>query len=87
MNAIAELRRLPETKEQVKSFAYAVINEIMDGNINNPVEIEVRLKMIEESIKIIRKDPRIKNLIINEVDSGNTNVMGAVLKLKTRKTL
>jgi len=86
MNAIAELKRLPETKEQVQSFAYAVINEIMDGD-NNPVEVEVRLKMIEESIKIIRKDPRIKNLLVNEIESGNTQAMGATLNLKTRKTL
>lgn len=85
MNALSELKRLPESRLQIESFAYAAIGEIMDGN-NNPVEIEVRLKMIEETIKLIRKDPRVKMLLIDEIAGGNNTALNAEVTLKQRAT-
>ncbi len=85
MNALSELKRMPESKAEVETFAYAAVGELMDG-IETPVEIEVRLKLMEETIKLIRKDPRIKMLLIEQVESGNNTALGADLTLKQRAT-
>ncbi len=85
MNALSELKRMPETKAQIESFAYAAIDELMDGYID-PVEFEVRLKMMEETIKLIRKDPRVKNLVFEQVADGNNLVLNAEITLKQRAT-
>ena len=85
MNELKLINQLPDSKDGIQKFAYSVIDEIMEGN-SNPVEIEVRLKMLEETIKLIRKDPRIKMLLTEEVEKGNDTCLGAILKMKQRKT-
>jgi len=85
MNALSELRRMPETKAQVESFAAAAVNEIMSGNVN-PVEVEVRLKMIEDAIKLIRSNQHVKNLLVEQVEQGRGEALGAKLTLSRRTT-
>ena len=65
MSAIAELKRLPENKEQIKTFVAAVKNELLNGEIE-PLQLDYRLKVIEEMIKGIRKDSEIKELTYDE---------------------
>jgi len=83
--AISELRRLPENKDEVQTFAQSVIDQLMDGNVT-PIEVAVRMKLIEQTIKLIQSDPRVKMLFTDEIAQGNTNILGATLSLKQRKT-
>jgi len=69
-SALSEIRRMPETKEQKDSFVNAVISELLAGEID-PVELEWRLKIIEDAITGIRKDVRVKNIVIEEIEKHN----------------
>jgi hypothetical protein len=64
MNAIAELFRLPETKSQRETFVAACVSEIKSG-IHNPLNIDIQLKNLEETIKAIRE--QVKEDILAEL--------------------
>ena len=88
MNAIPELYRLPENKQQQETFVNAVIGELLGGEYN-PLKVEVQLKILEDTIKKIRTDIRVKNLIIEELEKygkETAKISGAELKLSQRKT-
>ncbi len=67
MNAIAELARLPKTIQERKSFVDACVNEILSGD-RNPLEFEVMLKSLEDTIKEIRKNEAVKGYVLNEAN-------------------
>jgi len=88
MNALAELNRLPETKSEQESFVNMAIGEILEEQ--NPLTIDVKLKILEDTIKKIRTDVRVKNLLIEEIEKygkEGVNVNGADIKLSQRKTI
>lgn len=67
MNAIAELQRLPENKAQRESFVNACVNEILSG-IHNPLNVEILLKNLEETIKAIRANKQVKEAVLLELN-------------------
>lgn len=86
-NAIQKITTLPKTKIEQSEFAAQVINAIVDGNVN-PLEINIYLKSIEDTIKMIRKEERIKDLILDEASKYEGNefsVFGANVKVCTRR--
>ena len=84
MNALSQLSYLPETKDQIESFVEQAKNEILDGNVNVK-DIFVKFKCIEETIKAIKSDPKINNLLIEEVESDGYN-KNAELSLSGKRT-
>lgn len=52
-------------KEQRKSFADSIVNEIMEGN-KNALDIHVQLKMIESLLKDINDRPEYKTALLEE---------------------
>lgn len=64
MNAIAELFRLPENKQQREVFVNACVEEIKSG-VHNPLNIDIQLKNLEETIKAIRE--QVKEDILQEI--------------------
>lgn len=67
MNAIAELQRLPETKAQRETFVLACVEEILSG-VHNPLDVELLLKNLEETIKSIRANEQVKEAILFELN-------------------
>jgi hypothetical protein len=67
MTALAELFRLPETKAQRETFVAACVDEILSG-MHNPLNIEIQLKNLEETIKAIRANDQVKDCIHNELN-------------------
>lgn len=65
--ALAIVRLLPDNKSQIESFIRVAKNEILSGEVN-PLEIDIRLKIMEELIAGLRKDSDIKAAILNELD-------------------
>lgn len=65
MEAISHLTILPQTKKEIESFVEACIDEITSGE-RNPLEFEIILKNVEDTISKIRKDDRVKSCILNE---------------------
>lgn len=63
---LSALSILPTTKKESATFANMAINEIlMDGK--NAMEFDIRFKMLEDLIKLIRKDSRFKEAVIAEL--------------------
>jgi hypothetical protein len=73
MNAkLSIFREFPETKMQVKSFAEGLISSIVWGDIN-PLELDGRLKALEEMIEFVRKSEELQNSLIVEAEKYGAN--------------
>lgn len=89
MNAITELYRLPETKQQQESFRDAILTEIFNGDAD-VIKVEIQMKIVADTLEMVRKDARFKNMLINEVEKHGKEglqVAGATIKMKGRSTI
>jgi hypothetical protein len=87
-NAISVLQLMPLTKEQKKSFVQKAVTEITSGEYN-PLQIEVWLKSIEDTINDIRKDRDVKIAVQFETDKYTEKTFsdfGATITKATRTT-
>lgn len=73
MEAISHLTILPQTPKEIESFVEACIDEITSGE-RNPLDFEIILKNVEDTISKIRKDERVKNCILNESNKYSEKV-------------
>ena len=63
-----------------------VIGEVLEGNIN-PLELEMKLRALEDISKKIRADIRIKNAVYDEAMNYNgQQYLEHEIKITTRKT-
>ena len=65
-SALSLIKQMPETKAQMATFVRSVKEELLSGN-TNPIEADLRLKILEEVIKSIRSDEAIKEQLIDEL--------------------
>ena len=65
-NALIKFENAPLTKAKQLSLAEQTIEAALSGN-NDPVEIEIILKAMEETITLIRKDERFKSALYSEL--------------------
>jgi len=66
--AVSTLVLLPNTSNQIETFANSLISEIVNGNIS-AIETDYRLKAIENVIDKVRKNKEVKEAISNECDN------------------
>ena len=67
--AIKTFTNLPETKEEIKDFTNKVKNEILGGAVRDPLGFYIRLKAVEETIKAIRKEGDIFEVILDDAET------------------
>jgi len=65
--AISQFTYLPATKAERETFVQMCVAEILEGN-RNPLELELMLKNLEETVNAIRKNPDIKSAIQAEAE-------------------
>lgn len=65
-SALSLIKAMPGNKAQIDSFVRSVKEELLSG-LSNPIEIDVRLKILEEVITGIRKDDAIKEQLVDEL--------------------
>ena len=65
-SALSLIKAMPETKAQIATFIRSVKEELLSG-ASNPIEVDVRLKILEEVISGIRKDEAIKEQLVDEL--------------------
>ena len=87
MNTLSVIRQLPMTKKEQETFAEMAAIEILAGDVN-PVEIDLRLKAMEEVIKKIRTDVRVKNYTVEEAEKygKSLTIEGVKIEVKSRTT-
>ena len=85
MKSLELIKTFPETKENRIEFAQDVIEHALSGDVN-PLEIEVFLKCLEDTISFIRKDIRYKSCIIDEIDKHEErfDYRGAIISKRNR---
>ena len=66
MEALSELKRLAETKEQAASFTASLVEEIGEG-YHNPLEVLVLLKLNIEALKAVMDSEELKQAAGNEL--------------------
>lgn len=66
-NAIAQFTYLPATKAEREVFVQMCVDEIISGT-RNPLELELMLKNLEETVSAIRKNPEVKGAIQAEAE-------------------
>lgn len=66
-NAIAQFTYLPATKQERETFVQMCVEEIQQGT-RDPLEFEIMLKNLEETISAIRKRPEVKDLCLEFAD-------------------
>lgn len=67
MDKIAIFRQIPATESQIDRVVRDAKDKILSGNWN-PLDLEVQLKAMEETIKRIRADRDVKNYVEEEMD-------------------
>jgi len=67
MNALSTLSEMPLTKTECKTFANMAIEEILSCE-RNPLQIEIQLKALEETIKLIRENEQVKKCLQTEAE-------------------
>jgi hypothetical protein len=65
MNALSTITAMPVTYQEIGSFVQRVKAEILSGEYD-PLTVEIHLKAMEETIKLLRGDEEIKNEVIKE---------------------
>jgi hypothetical protein len=86
-NPLSLITKFPSTKREREFFIHQVVEEIMNGNCY-PLQIEVRLKNLEEIIKGIRTSNTVKNAVIAEADHYHEKTFeqyGARITKSTRR--
>lgn len=66
MNAISLINQMPATKTEISNFAQIVASEI-DSGMYNALEVDIRLKGIEETIKAVRGHNLVKECVSDEL--------------------
>ena len=64
-NPLTLITKFPATRREREFFIHQSVEEIMNGNYY-PLQIEVRLKNLEEIIKGIRASTTVKNAVVDE---------------------
>ncbi|MEI8046513.1 MAG: hypothetical protein WCI92_03970 [Bacteroidota bacterium] len=64
-NPLTLITRFPSTKHESEIFIHKAIEEILNGD-HYPLEVDIKLKNLEEIIKGIRTSTTLKNAILDE---------------------
>ena len=86
--AISQFSQLPQTRAERSTFVDLVVNEILSGS-RDPLQVEIYLKNIEETINEIRKNSEVKQLLISEASKYNAKTFdfgGSNITISQRAT-
>ena len=77
----------PLKKQEQNAISEAAIEQILSGDVN-PLQIEMRLRALENIIKTIRDNPQVKDAVIDEAAkySGKTFDLFGCVVTKSQKT-
>lgn len=75
-NALSIFKQMPENKGQIESFIRSAEDELTSG-LYNPLQVEKQLKIMEELIKGIRSNPKIKEQLMLELDRYTEKTISA----------
>lgn len=83
MKEVKLFETYPENKFQQQMLANEIILPVIEGDVD-PIDVYVKAKAIQDALKIVTDDDRIKDLVICEVEKygNNTTYNSASLQVK-----
>lgn len=83
MKEVKLFETYPENKFQQQMLANEIILPVIEGDVN-PIDVYVKAKAIQDALKIVTDDDRVKDLVICEVEKygNNTTYNSASLQVK-----
>ena len=83
MKEVKLFETYPENKFQQQMLANEIILPVIEGYVN-PIDVYVKAKAIQDALKIVTDDDRVKDLVICEVEKygNNTTYNSASLQVK-----
>jgi hypothetical protein len=87
LSVISTVRLLPESKTELNRFITNIKEAVLNGEIN-ALEMDYRLKFLEELVDGIRKDKDIRDCVIDEVSKYEKTFTfkNATITLSERKS-
>lgn len=64
--SLTVINQLPQTKSEQKVFVEQLVDFVLSGECD-PLQVEARMKNLEDIVKEYRKNPDIRNLLLDEV--------------------
>lgn len=82
MNLIETTKNFPATKSEQEALVNGFIANVLVG-IHDPVEVEIAMATMENIVKLYRKDPRVKSLLVDivEKEGGKITTPNATISL------
>ena len=83
MKEVKLFETYPENKFQQQMLANEIISPVIEGDVD-PIDVYVKAKAIQDALKIVTDDDRVKDLVICEVEKygNNTTYNSASLQVK-----
>lgn len=83
MKEVKLFETYPENKFQQQMLANEIILPVIEGDVN-PIDVYVKAKAIQDALKIVTDDDRVKDLVICKVEKygNNTTYNSASLQVK-----
>ena len=83
MKEVKLFETYPENKFQQQMLANEIILPVIEGDVD-PIDVYVKAKAIQDALKIVTDDDRVKDLVICEVEKygNNTTYNSASLQVK-----
>jgi len=81
-----KITELINSKQDIEQFVNDAIELVLSGDVD-PLEVEMKLRIMEKAITTIRKDVRVKNYVMDEAIKYNgQKYRGCDIKVIERKT-
>ena len=68
MKALSILNQIPANKEGIELFVQAIVNNMMEGEIE-PLSIRMRVDSVERIMKGIKADDSFKTAVLDHADN------------------
>ena len=85
MNALIQLKHLPETRAEQETFIHAAVEELINGDYDI-MQYYVKAKIMLDTLDKINKSRRIKPLILEQAQRyNNQSLNGCTIQVVTKK--
>lgn len=64
--SLTVINQLPQTKSEQKVFVQQLVDFVLSGDCD-PLQVEAKMKNLEDIVKEYRKNPEIRDLLLDEV--------------------
>lgn len=73
MKSLELINQIPSTRETIDSLAEAIVNNVMDGNID-PLDVHLKITALERIIKAVKDNDNYRTAVMDQADLYPGNI-------------